>query len=132
MSTSNRKDNSSSSSKPKATNRVVYSEFGSSATYGSAASHADALERSIQELPPQQQNLRVQASRKGRKGKTVTVITGFQAKPETLTDLLKQLKAQCGAGGTLKDNEIEIQGDHGQKLVQILVQMGYKAKVSGG
>ena len=65
-------------------NRVVYSEFGN----GNSA----ALERGIQELPPNQQNLRVQASRKGRKGKTVTVISGFQAKPETLTKLLKQLK----------------------------------------
>ncbi|MBI4782292.1 MAG: translation initiation factor [Oscillatoriophycideae cyanobacterium NC_groundwater_1537_Pr4_S-0.65um_50_18] len=123
MSTSNRKN----SPQNKAIARVVYSEFGSAATQNS-----EALERPIAELPPNQQNLRVQASRKGRKGKTVTVITGFQAKPETLADLLKQLKAQCGAGGTLKDNEIEIQGDHGQKLVQILIQMGYKAKVSGG
>ena len=107
--------------------RLVYSEFGS---------HTDATTRPnqnpSQDLPPNQQNLRVQASRKGRKGKTVTVITGFQAKPETLTALLKQLKAQCGAGGTLKNNEVEIQGDHAQKLVQILSEMGYKAKVSGG
>ncbi|MCU0570580.1 MAG: translation initiation factor [Oculatellaceae cyanobacterium Prado106] len=107
------------------TNRVIYSEFGSS-------SHSDALERGVPDLPPNQQNLRVQASRKGRKGKTVTVITGFQASPETLAGLLKQLKSQCGAGGTVKENEIEIQGDHAQKLVQILVQLGYKAKVSGG
>ena len=104
--------------------RLVYSEFGNA--------NADATSRPSQELPPNQQNLRVQASRKGRKGKTVTVITGFQTSPDTLTALLKQLKAQCGAGGTLKDNEIEIQGDHAQKLVQILIQMGYKAKVSGG
>jgi translation initiation factor 1 len=107
--------------------RLVYSEFGSHV-------NADATTRPnqspSQELPPNQQNVRVQASRKGRKGKTV--ITGFQTKPETLTALLKQLKAQCGAGGTLKDNEIEIQGDHAQKLVQILSEMGYKAKVSGG
>ncbi len=130
MSTSNRNNSSNRNSNSRATDRVVYSEFGSAAN--SSASNADALERSTQELPPNQQNLRVQASRKGRKGKTVTVITGFQAKSETLADLLKQLKAQCGAGGTLKDNEIEIQGDHGQKLVQLLVQMGYKAKVSGG
>lgn len=131
MATSNRNNSSDRNSNSRATDRVVYSEFGSSFN-NSAATNADALERSTQELPPNQQNLRVQASRKGRKGKTVTVITGFQAKPETLADLLKQLKAQCGAGGALKENEIEIQGDHGQKLVQILVQMGYKAKVSGG
>lgn len=108
-----------------AKNRVVYSEFGNS-------THSEAMERPIAALPPHQQNLRVQASRKGRKGKTVTVISGFQAKPETLADLLKQLKTQCGAGGTIEENEILIQGDHAQKLVQLLAQMGYKAKVSGG
>ena len=109
----------------KSENRVVYSEFG-------ARPNPDAMERGTANLPPAQQNLRVQASRKGRKGKTVTVITGFQANVETLADLLKQLKSQCGAGGTVKDQEIEIQGDHAQKLVQVLSMLGYKAKVSGG
>jgi len=80
--------------------------------------------------PSSQQNLRVQASRKG--AKTVTVISGFQAKPETLATLLKQLKTQCGSGGTVKEDTIEIQGDHSQKLVQLLAQLGYKAKISGG
>lgn len=103
-------------------NRVVYSEFGENA----------AFERATPDLPPNQQNLRVQASRKGRGGKTVTVISGFQSNADTLAALLKKLKAQCGAGGTLKENEIEIQGDHAQKLVQLLVGLGYKAKVSGG
>lgn len=113
------------SGQPNSDKRVVYSEFGN-------YDNTDATERPIAELPPNQQNLRVQASRKGRKGKTVTVISGFQAKPETLADLLKKLKTQCGAGGTIEENEILIQGDHAQKLVQILMQMGYKAKVSGG
>lgn len=106
-------------------NRVVYSEFGN-------ATHSDALERSVPELPPNQQNLKVQATRSGRKGKTVTVISGFQVKPETLEQLVKQLKAQCGAGGTVKENTIEIQGDHQQKLLEILIKLGYKAKISGG
>ncbi len=102
----------------------VYREFGND--------NSAATERPIPELPPQQQNLKVQASRKGRKGKTVTVVSGFQAKPETLADLVKQLKTQCGTGGTLKDNEIEIQGEHKQKIVEILTKLGYKAKISGG
>jgi translation initiation factor 1 len=76
--------------------------------------------------------LRVQASRKGRKGKTVTIISGFQTKPETLAELLKQLKTQCGSGGTVKEETIEIQGDHSQKLVELLTKLGYKAKISGG
>jgi translation initiation factor 1 len=127
---SNRKSSQSQSSsdspKGDATgNRVVYQEFGS-------GSKPAATERAVQELPPNQQDLRVQASRKGRKGKTVTVISGFQATPETLTKLLKQLKTQCGSGGAVKDNTLEIQGDHTQKLVPLLIQMGYKAKISGG
>lgn len=105
--------------------RVVYSEFGT-------PNSSEALERGVPDLPPNQQNVRVQASRTGRKGKTVTVITGFQTKPETLNSLLKQLKTQCGTGGTVKEGIIEIQGDHKQKIVQILVQLGYKAKISGG
>jgi translation initiation factor 1 len=105
--------------------RTIYREFGNS-------DNSEALERGVPDLPPNQQNLRVEASSKGRKGKTVTIIRGFQTSPEKLTDLLKKLKTQCGAGGTLKDNEIEIQGDHKQKIVQSLIQLGYKAKGSGG
>ena len=62
----------------------------------------------------------------------MTIISGFQSNHETLTALLKQLKNQCGAGGTLKDNEIEIQGEHKQKLLEILTKLGYKTKISGG
>ena len=116
--------NSNTNTNKSAQERVVYREFG--------VDNSAAVERAVPELPPQQQNLRVQASRAGRKGKTVTVITGFQAKPETLAALLKQLKTQCGTGGTVKDLEIEIQGDHKQKLVQILSGIGYKVKISGG
>lgn len=114
----------SSKTNHSSTDRIIYSEFGN-------AKEA-AFERGTPNLPPNQQNLKVQASRKGRGGKTVTVISGFQTSPETLSDLLKQLKTQCGAGGTVKDNEIEIQGDHKQKLVELLIKLGYKAKASGG
>ena len=106
-------------------NRVVYSEFGGS-------NNDDALERGQAELPPNQQKLRVQASRKGRGGKTVTVVTGFQCRPETLKDLLKKLKAQCGTGGTVKDDTLELQGECADKVVQLLVKLGYSAKRSGG
>ena len=122
-----------SSSNPKSSeNRLVYREFGNDNSAALQRPTSPALERAIQELPPQQQNVRVQATRSGRKGKTVTVITGFQAKPETLQALLKQLKTQCGTGGTVKDNEIEIQGDQKQKILEILTKLGYKAKISGG
>ncbi|MGG6264621.1 translation initiation factor [Leptolyngbya sp. AN03gr2] len=109
-------------SKPSDRDRVVYSEFGNS----------EVFERGVPDLPPNQQNVRIQVSRKGRGGKTVSMITGFQSKPETLTDLAKKLKAQCGTGGAVKEDAIEIQGDHAQKLLQILTGLGYKAKISGG
>lgn len=108
----------------KSDKRVAYSEFGSS--------QSAAFERGVADLPPNQQKLLVQTSRKGRKGKTVTVISGFQHAPEPLNTLAKQLKAQCGTGGTVKDNTIEIQGDHREKLLELLKQKGYQAKRSGG
>lgn len=120
-----RKQASSSSkpgSKPDA-KPTVWREFGE----GSAA-----MQRGIPDLPPQQQSLRVQTTRKGKGGKTVTVVSGFQSSPETLAQLLKQLKAKCGSGGTVKDDTLEIQGDHRQTLVQLLVTLGYPAKISGG
>ena len=106
-------------------NRIAYQEFGN-------VDNSSALERAVPDLPPNQQDLRIQATRSGRKGKTVTIVTGFQHKPETLTKLLKKLKSQCGSGGTVKDHSLEIQGDHKQKLLTTLTELGYKAKISGG
>ena len=106
-------------------NKVVYQEFGTS-------SNSNAFARAVPDLPPQQQNIRIQASRAGRKGKTVTVITGLQHNPESMAQLLKKLKAQCGSGGTVKEDTLEIQGEHKQKLLDILTKLGYKAKISGG
>ncbi len=111
-----------SAGQSKATDRVVYSEFGT----------GKATERAVPDLSPDKQDLRVQISRKGRKGKSVTLVTGFAHKPETLEALAKQLKAQCGSGGTVKDNTIEIQGEHAAKVVSLLIEKGYKAKISGG
>lgn len=121
MSSSKRKSKNSETG----TFRKVYSEFGT-------PDNSEAIERPGIDLPPQQQQIRIQASRKGRGGKTVTVVSGFQSKPETLKTLLKQLKNQCGAGGTLKDETIELQGDRTQQLLEILIKLGYKAKISGG
>ena len=114
MAASNRKKSDNKTTDGK---RIVYSEFGN-------IDNSAALQRGIQEIPPNQQNLKIEASRK--------VISGFQGKPETLATLAKQLKAQCGTGGTVKDHEIEIQGEHKQKLLEILTKLGYKAKISGG
>lgn len=69
---------------------------------------------------------------KGRKGKGVTVITGLPMTQDDLKLFGKKLKAQCGAGGSVKDGQIEIQGDSRQKIKELLEKAGYSSKFSGG
>jgi len=76
--------------------------------------------------------VRVQRESKGRKGKTVTLVSGVPLGDEALRSLLSELKRQCGAGGTIKDGAIEIQGDHRAKLVEELKKRGYTVKIAGG
>jgi translation initiation factor 1 len=76
--------------------------------------------------------VRIQRESKGRGGKTVTVITGIPLDETALKNLVGELKRRCGTGGTLKDGNIEIQGDHRDLLVAELEKRGYKVKRAGG
>ncbi len=79
-------------------------------------------------LPPAQQRLTVRMERAGRKGKTVTVISGFIGTQEDLQALGKRLKTRLSVGGTAKDGEIVIQGDVRQRAVELLKADGYQAR----
>jgi len=89
-------------------------------------------ENSEETPAPEAQDLRVMLDRKQRKGKSVTLVSGFVGEEEDLKDLAKMLKSKCGVGGTAKDGEILIQGDHRNKILELLKSAGYKAKQSGG
>jgi translation initiation factor 1 len=78
------------------------------------------------------QGVRIWRDSKRRKGKTVTVVGGLQHNPATLEKICTELKKTCGAGGTVKDGEIEIQGDHRERIAAKLQAMGYKTKFAGG
>lgn len=83
-------------------------------------------------LPPQEQTASIRREKKGRKGKTVTVIMDLTLTPEDLKALSKELKKKCGSGGAVKNGTIEIQGDHRDKAAAELQKMGYKTKFVGG
>lgn len=82
-------------------------------------------------LEPSKQNLKIWLDRlKG--GRVATVVRGFVGSNEDLATLGKELKKSCGVGGTTKDGEIIIQGDHRDRVLELLQKAGYKCKRAGG
>ena len=78
------------------------------------------------------QIVRVQPTRGGKGGKTVTIIRGLALGPDELKTLLKKLKTQIGSGGTAKDGVIELQGDQVEVILALLSNEGYQPKRAGG
>lgn len=81
---------------------------------------------------PSVQDLRVWLDRKPRAGKQVTLVKGFVGSDDDLRELASMLKNKCGVGGSAKDGEIIIQGDFRDRVVDLLLKAGYKAKKAGG
>lgn len=82
----------------------------------------------LRDDPPSAQSIRVAIDRRRRKGKSVTVASGFRLTPATLEKVAKQLKQKCAAGGSSSGGEIEIQGEHVEKVAEMLRGMGYRVK----
>lgn len=82
-------------------------------------------EKETETIDKKQQKLRVSIEKKGRGGKTVTVITGFIDQENDLKELGKLLKTKCGVGGSTKDGEILIQGEFKQRIIELLKAEGY-------
>jgi translation initiation factor 1 len=76
--------------------------------------------------------VRVSRETKGRRGKAVTLVRGLPLDDAALASLAKRLRSACGAGGTVKDGVIELQGDHVDRLVPLLQAEGWKVKRAGG
>jgi translation initiation factor 1 len=112
-------------------NKLVYST-----KTGDERKKSETLSSPRSSLPPAQQNLKIMRDKKGRKGKMVTVISGFVLTELDLDTLGKILKTWCGAGGTVKNEAgiqiIEVQGDHRDRLAEKLKTLGYKVKLAGG
>jgi translation initiation factor 1 len=91
----------------------------------------DNFDNQSETLPNDKQNFKIWLDRKGG-GKVVSRVEGFIGTEDDLQSLKKRLQNACGSGGTAKDAEVLIQGDHRDKILAFLLNEGYKAKKAGG
>ncbi|MDE7304656.1 MAG: translation initiation factor [Alistipes sp.] len=94
--------------------------------------YATRLDEEPETLAPAAQDLRVWLDRKQRAGKVATLVRGFVGRNDDLQELARLLKTRCGVGGAAKEGEIIIQGDHRDRVIDILTRSGYRCKKAGG
>lgn len=87
---------------------------------------------SLKDMVPNLHTLKIRLEKNSRGGKNVTVIFELPDNEKYFKDLVKKLKNYCGSGGALKNNQMEIQGDHRQKVKAYLEKIGFKVKLAGG
>ena len=87
---------------------------------------------STKSLPPNQQTVYLHRESKGRGGKGVSLVKNLILSEKDMKSLAKKLKQSCGSGGTVKNGMIEIQGEHREKIAEVLEKLGYKTKIAGG
>lgn len=104
---------------------------GADLVYSTASGRIDAPAAAARAIPDGKA-VRVMREKNGRGGKVVTVVRGLPLADEALAALLKELKGKLGGGGTVKEGDLELQGDHRDRLVALLNERGFKAKAAGG
>lgn len=109
--------------KPKHTGGLVYSTH--------PGSQPQSKPKPQAEVPPAQQDLRVTVDKKLKGGKVATVVYNFVGPESALEALARHLKQVCGVGGSAKNGEILIQGNHLQRVTDELKRLGYRFKVAG-
>jgi translation initiation factor 1 len=114
------------------TSRLVYSTDTGRVCPGCGQAAADCRCKALAATPKGDGIVRVSHETKGRKGKGVTLVRGVPVDAAALAALGKQLKAQCGTGGTVKDGVIEVQGDHRDTVIAALQKQGMTVKRAGG
>ena len=83
-----------------------------------------------EEIAREQQQIILQSDKR-RYGKMVTIVTGINSSDIDVDDLARTLKTRCAAGGTIKDGNIELQGDHMKKVKKVLEEIGFKVEQKG-
>ena len=107
-------------------------EEGSSGSSGRARAGGGLPMPVAKQASPGQQTARLGRSRKGRAGKTVVTIEGLELDPEDRRDLARVVRQRCGAGGTIRDGVIEVQGDIRDRVAAVLRELGYRVRLVGG